>query len=60
MDALKITEQARKLLEAHGNETEGYIQHHLDAAKAVGLEGALRDWQGMLDAVHELRGDVPA
>jgi hypothetical protein len=58
MDALKITDQARALSEAHGTEAEAYVRHHLDAAEAVGLEGAVRDWQAVLAAMHRLRGET--
>lgn len=59
MDALKIEEQARALLEKHGDGAEEYVTHHLEAAEAAGLEGAVRDWKGVQDALAHLRGTLP-
>lgn len=58
MDALKITDQARSILERHEDGAETYVQHHLDAAEDVGLEGAARDWRAVLEALHHLRGEA--
>lgn len=56
MDALKIADQARALLQQKGDEAESYVGHHLEAARAVGLDGAERDWAAMLEALQHLRG----
>ena len=60
MDVLKITDKARALLTEKGDDAQDYAQHHLDAAREVGLEGAVRDWQALLEALSHLRGDASA
>lgn len=52
MDTLKIEDQARMLVEKHGSGAEAYVQQHLEAARAVGLAGAVRDWEGVLEALR--------
>lgn len=60
MDALQIEDRARALLDRHGDGAEGYVRQHLDAAEEVGLEGAVRDWKGVMDALAHLRGNFPS
>ncbi len=59
MDALKIEDRARALLDQHGDGAEAFVRQHLDAAEEVGLEGAVRDWKGVMDALTHLRGGLP-
>lgn len=60
MDALKLENQARAVLEQHGDGAEDYVKHHLEAAEAAGLDSAARDWRGVRDALAHLRGELPA
>lgn len=59
MDALKIEDRARAVLSQRGDRAEAYVKQHLDAAEEVGLEGAVRDWKGVMDALAHLRGSLP-
>lgn len=57
MDTLKVEDQARALIEKHGAGVEAYVEQHLEAARSVGLQGAVRDWEAVKEAVrHQKAG----
>ena len=55
MDMLKITEQARALLDAHGAKAEAEAAQKAATLKAGGKADEAAQWEKMRKAIHELR-----
>jgi hypothetical protein len=55
MDMLKVTEQARALLDAHGDKAEAEAAQKAAALKADGKTDEANQWEKVRKAIHELR-----
>lgn len=55
MDMLKIAEQARALLDAHGDKAEAEAAQKAASLKAEGKADEAAQWQKVRKAIHELR-----
>jgi len=55
MEAVKIAEYARALLDAHGDKAEAEAAQKASALKAEGKAGEAQQWEKVRKAIHELR-----
>ena len=55
MDTLKIAEQARALLNAHGDKAEAEVAQKAATLKAAGKTDEAAQWDKVRKAIHELR-----
>ena len=55
MDMLKIAEQARAWLDAHGDKAEAEAAQKAAALKAEGKVDEAAQWEKVRKAIHELR-----
>lgn len=55
MDMLKITEQARALLDAYGDKAEAEAAQKAVALKDEGKSDEAAQWEKVRKAIHELR-----
>ena len=55
MDMLKITEQARALLDAHGDKAEAEAAQKAAALRGDGKNDEAAQWEKVRKAIHELR-----
>lgn len=56
MDAIKITEYARALLDSHGGKAEAEVARKMRECMEAGKTGEAEDWQAIRQAIHEMRG----
>lgn len=55
LDTLKIAEQARALLDAHGDKAEAEAAQKASTLKAAGKTDEAAQWDKVRKAIHELR-----
>ncbi len=55
MATVKIVEQARALLEAHGDKAEAEVAQKAAAMKQAGQQDEAEQWEKVRRAIHELR-----